>query len=78
MSNVEKLQEAVNKLTAALSAVDAANELMARVKDEVKDMDLNPSALIFAIKRVQKRKLNPEPVELQDELYEQIWENELV
>jgi len=78
MSNVEKLQEAVNKLTAALSAVDAANELMARVKDDVKDMDLNPSALIFAIKRVQKRKLNPEPVELQDELYEQIWENELV
>lgn len=78
MSNVEKLQEAVNMLTAALSAVDAANELMARVKDEVKDMDLNPSALIFAIKRVQKRKLNPEPVELQDELYEQIWENELV
>lgn len=78
MSNVEKLQEAVNKLTAALSAVDAANELMARVKEDVKDMDLNPSALIFAIKRVQKRKLNPEPVELQDELYEQIWENELV
>lgn len=78
MQKSDKLEEAVNLLTAAINTVDVANTVMSKAKDDVKDMGLNPSALIFAIKRVQKRKVSPENIELQDEFYETIWENELV
>ena len=70
----DKLKEAVAKLIPALEAVEGANDLLARVKEEVKeDLELNPNAVTYGIKRAMKKKLKPEDVELQDGLYEKIF-----
>ena len=75
----ENLKEAVAKLIPALEAVDSANELLARVKEEVKEeLGLNPVAVIYGIKRAEKKKLNAEKVEIEDTFYEEIVEQELV
>lgn len=75
----ENLKEAVAKLIPALEAVDSANELLARVKEEVKEeLGLNPVAVIYGIKRAEKKKLNAEKVEIEDNIYEEIVENSLV
>ena len=75
----ENLKEAVAKLTAALGAVDSANELLASVKETVKEeLGLNPVAVIYGIKRAEKKKLNAEKVEIEDNIYEEIVENSLV
>ena len=75
----ENLKEAVAKLTAALEAVDAANEILARVKEQVKEeLGLNPVAVIYGIKRAEKKKLNAEKVEIEDNIYEEIVEQDLV
>lgn len=78
MEATENLKEAVSKLSGALYAVESANELLARMKDEVKDMELNPTAIIYGIKRNKMRNKNPENIELQDEMYETIWDAELL
>ena len=74
----EKLQDAVIKLTSALQTVESANELLARVKQEVKDDGLHSNAIIYGIKRNLARVKNPENIELQDEVYETIFQNELI
>ena len=61
-----------------MHAVDAANELLARAKDDVKDMDLNPSAVVYAIKRAKKKKEGSEVIELQDDYYDSVFQEELV
>ena len=78
MQVTDNLQEAVNKLTSALDAVDSANEMLAKVKQDVKDLNLNPSAILYGIKRNKLRQKNPEAIELQDEVYETIFANELI
>lgn len=76
---MNNLEEAVAKLIPALEAVDGANELLARVKEEVKEeLGLNPVAVIYGIKRAEKKKLNAEKVEIEDNIYEEIVENSLV
>ena len=76
---MNNLEEAVVKLIPALEAVDSANELLARVKEEVKEeLGLNPVAVIYGIKRAEKKKLNAEKVEIEDNIYEEIVEQELV
>lgn len=76
---MNNLEEAVAKLIPALEAVDSANELLVRVKEEVKEeLGLNPVAVIYGIKRAEKKKLNAEKVEIEDNIYEEIVEHELV
>jgi len=76
---MSKLEEAVAKLIPALEAVDGANELLARVKEQVKeDLGLNPASVIYGIKRGLKKKSNAEKVELEDSIYEEIVEQDLV
>lgn len=76
---MSKLEEAVAKLIPALEAVDGANELLARIKEEVKeDLGLNPASVIYGIKRGLKKKANAEKVELEDSIYEEIVEQDLV
>lgn len=76
---MNNLEEAVAKLIPALEAVDSANELLARVKEQVKEeLGLNPVAVIYGIKRAEKKKLNAEKVEIEDNIYEEIVEQELV
>ena len=76
---MNNLEEAVAKLIPALEAVDSANELLARVKEQVKEeLGLNPVAVIYGIKRAEKKKLNAEKVEIEDNIYEEIVEHELV
>ena len=76
---MNNLEEAVAKLIPALEAVESANELLARVKEEVKEeLGLNPVAVIYGIKRAEKKKLNAEKVEIEDSIYEEIVEQELV
>lgn len=76
---MNNLEEAVAKLIPALEAVEGANELLARVKEEVKEeLGLNPVAVIYGIKRAEKKKLNAEKVEIEDNIYEEIVEHELV
>lgn len=77
----DKISEAISKLTGALNAVEASADLMKRVQEEVKEMELNPNALLFAIKRAKKRAESEkasEKIELEDELYEFVWEEDLV
>lgn len=74
----ENLKEAVAKLTAVLDNVDAANEMLAKVKDDVKDMGLNARAIIYGIKRAKKKKEGSETIELQDDMYDIIFQEELV
>lgn len=76
--NVEKIREATNKLTAAIEAQEAATDLMAKVKEEVKELELNPAALIWAIKRAKNRKNKAEKIDLEDDLYELVWNEDLV
>ena len=78
MQVTDKLQEAVLKLTSALQTVESANEVLAKVKQDVKDEGLNPNAIIYGIKRNLARQKNPENIELQDEVYETIFQNELI
>lgn len=76
---MNNLEEAVAKLIPALEAVESANELLARVKEEVKEeLGLNPVAVIYGIKRAEKKKLNADKVEIEDSIYEEIVEQELV
>ena len=76
---MNNLEEAVAKLIPALEAVDSANDLLARVKEQVKEeLGLNPVAVIYGIKRAEKKKLNAEKVEIEDNIYEEIVENSLV
>ena len=76
---MNNLEEAVAKLIPALEAVDSANELLARVKEQVKEeLGLNPVAVIYGIKRAEKKKLNAEKVEIEDSIYEEIVEQDLV
>ena len=76
---MNNLEEAVAKLVPALEAVDAANELLASVKETVKEeLGLNPVVVIYGIKRAEKKKLNAEKVEIEDSIYEEIVEQELV
>ena len=76
---MNNLEEAVAKLIPALEAVESANELLARAKEQVKEeLGLNPVAVIYGIKRAEKKKLNAEKVEIEDNIYEEIVEQELV
>ena len=76
---MSKLEEAVAKLIPALEAVDGANELLTKIKEEIKeDLGLNPASVIYGIKRGLKKKLNAEKVELEDSIYEEIVEQDLV
>ena len=76
---MNNLEEAVAKLIPALEAVDSANELLVRAKEQVKEeLGLNPVAVIYGIKRAEKKKLNAEKVEIEDNIYEEIVEHELV
>lgn len=75
----DKLEQAVAKLIPALGAVDAANSLLAKIKEEIKEeLGLNPASVIYGIKRAEKKKLNAEKVEIEDNIYEEIVEKELV
>lgn len=77
--DIEKVKEAVVKLTGAMEAQEASAELMKSVTEDVKELGLNPTAIKYAIRRNQKRKSDKvDQVELEDDLYDFIWQENLV